>query len=447
MSIAEFFNAQAIAVIGASRDEKKIGHIILKNLLKSNRNIFPINPNAESILGKKCYKNINDVVEKIELAVIAVPNINVPQVLEDCGKKEVRSAVIITSGFREAGNEELENQIFEIIKKYEIRAIGPNCLGIIDFHSGLDTLFIKEEKLKRPSKGNVSVITQSGALGAVILDLANDENIGISKFISYGNAVDVNESDAISFLAEDETTNAIFLYIESIKNGKEFIDAVKKCKKPIVIFKGGKTEPGSRAVMSHTGSLAGEFQVYKSVFRQFDLIHVETLEEAINCLKLFNRLSNFRGKRIQVITNGGGFGILASDAVIKNNLQIAHIRKKSAEELMQFLPTIASIKNPIDLLGDATNEQYDKSIEVCANDKNVDILLVIVLPQTPFIKEEGLSGVISKYTEKKPIIAVIPGGEKTRQLRESFEKKGIVVYNFPEEACRAISMLTEFYAR
>ncbi len=440
----DFFNAKNIAVIGASRDKNKIGHIILKNLLESKREIFPINPNADEILGKKCYKNINDLSEKIDLAIIAVPHQNVIQVIEDCGKKEVRSVIIISSGFREIGNEDVERQIGEIAEKYEMRIIGPNCLGILDLSSHLDAIFISQEKLKRPECGNVSIATQSGALGAVLLDIAGEQGLGISKFVSYGNALDIDESDVLNYFNSDENTNVIFLYLEAVKNGKKFLETARNCSKPIIVFKGGRTDAGSRAAMSHTGSIAGDFLIYKSVFAQFGLLQAETLEDSFNYLNAFARIKSLRGKKVQIITNGGGYGIIASDAIIQNNLQIATLRKESLEKLRQILPPTASIKNPIDLLGDATNEHYSKSIEICADDKNVDILLVIVLPQTPLINEDELSELIGRHAGKKPIITVISGGEKARKLRESFEKKGIIVYNFPEDACKAIRMLAEF---
>ena len=282
-----FFYPKSIAVIGASRDPEKVGHAILHNLVngKFKGELFPINPHAEYVLNLKCHKSIKQVKADLDLAVIAVHAEEVPEELEQCGAKGIEAVIIVSAGFGEIGNRKLAEKIAKIKRKYKkMRVIGPNCLGILNTENGVDTLFLPEYRLKRPEKGEISFISQSGALGSAVLDWASMQEIGISKFVSYGNAMDIDESDLLEYLAQDKNTNVIVMYIEGVKNGTKFMQAARKFarKKPIIVLKGGITAEGMQAVKSHTGSLAGSAEVYNAVFRQAGIIKAENLLESFD---------------------------------------------------------------------------------------------------------------------------------------------------------------------
>ena len=284
MNLNHFFNAKTIAIIGASRDQNKVGHVIFRNFIdnKYDGKVYPINPHADHILGHKCYKSILNIKDTIDLVVIAVPYKFVLDVIKECGKKHVKNVIMVTAGFREVGNVKLTEKLEKLLQKYKIKVIGPNCLGTFNAYSKLDTLFLPHYKLQRPKEGDISFISQSGAVGSAILDLASKEGYGFAKFISYGNAISVDESDIIKYLNDDKETGVICAYIETIKNGKKFIEVCKKATKPIIIMKGGITNEGGKATLSHTGSLAGLGAIYEGVFKQCNVIHACSLEEMFN---------------------------------------------------------------------------------------------------------------------------------------------------------------------
>lgn len=439
-----FFTAQNIAVIGAAREPNKIGHIILRNLM-ANKTVYPVNPNADEIMRLKCYKSVVEIEDKIDLAIIAVKSDLVPQVVSDCGKKRIARVVIVSSGFEEMGKNDLQRKLKEILDKYKITVIGPNCLGIYDSYNELDGIFLPKQKVKRPEQGGISFISQSGALGATLLDSAAERKYGISKFISYGNAINLNECDFLEYLAEDEKTKVICMYIEQVRDGKRFIETAKKVAKikPIVVFKGGVTEQGSEATLSHTGSLAGDAQVYQGIFEQTGMIQVEMLEDLFSTAKLFEKILDggyrINGKKIQVVTNGGGYGIISTDNVIKNEMEMADPSSVTKKTLGKNLPMI-NIKNPIDLLGDTTNERYKLVLSSLLNDNNVDMILVVLLYQTPFLTEDIVE-VLGEIDDlkKKPIVVVTSRSSYGyTNITEKLADKGVVCFEFPESACRVM---------
>jgi len=270
--VRTFFKAKSIAVIGASRNPNKIGHVIVKNLLESDYSgkIYPVNPNASEIVGLKSYSSVSSIRGKVDMAVISVPAKYALKAVESCGKKRIKYVIMVTAGFSEVGNHDLEKDLLFLVRKYRINLLGPNVLGVFDAYSGLDTLFLPRLRLNRPKPGGISFISQSGAIGSATLDLAAKEGYGFAKFISYGNALSINESDLIEYLGNDKQTKVICLYVEGIRDGKRFIKVCKKVskKKPIVALKGGVTKSGSKATLSHTASLAGSVDIYKAAFKQ-----------------------------------------------------------------------------------------------------------------------------------------------------------------------------------
>jgi len=452
MDLNKFFKAKNIAIVGVSKDPKKVGHVIFRNLIDGSfrGNIFLVNPNAYQILNKHVYKSLNDIQNEIELAIIAVPAKFVLNILKDCGKKKIENVVIISSGFKEIGNEKLENDVRELADKLKIKIIGVNCLGTFDAYTKLDSMFIPRYRLKRPKPGGISFISQSGAVGSAILDLTTSQNYGISKFISYGNATNVDESDILDYLGEDKETKVICMYLEGVRDGKKFLKIAKKVSKikPIIAIKAGITEEGTKAVISHTGTLAGNSQVYYAAFKQANIINADSLEEMFNFARILEKTIIPKGDKIQIITNGGGYGILTADSVIKNNLKLAKLDKKNELLLKKQMPDIVIIGNPIDLVGDATTERYRVAIETCLNDNNVDVILLIVLYQTPLI-DTTILDIITEANDlkKKPIIVVSTGGEFTDVLKRSLEDNNIANFTFPDEAVKAVKALVDYYMR
>ncbi|MBW2969684.1 CoA-binding protein [Candidatus Woesearchaeota archaeon] len=445
MNLEPFFKSKKIAIIGASRTPGKIGNTILKQLMGRNFELYPVNPNAEDILGYKTYESVLQIPAKPELAVIATPAETIPAILDQCGKKGIRHVIIISAGFKEIGNANLEKELQDKLKGNKITCIGPNCLGVFDAHTKLDTLFLPKERLKRPKPGELSFITQSGATGSAVLDLAAHENYGFAKFISYGNAANVDESDLIEYLARDPDTKIICMYTEQVQNGKKFLETTKKCKKPILVIKGGVTEAGAKAAKSHTGALAGSAEVYYGAFKQSKLVISETLQELFKNMKIFEKTKvQATGNKVQIITNGGGYGILTADAVIKNGLKLARPGKPIKELRKKFPPTVV-IGNPTDLLGDATTERYKLAIEAAIKDTNNDSIILITLTQTPLLDESIVETIKEAYKKsQKPIVLVSTGSEHANKIKTQFETAGIPCFTFPENAANALAAYTRY---
>ncbi len=450
MTLDKFFNAQSIAIIGVSRDPNKVGHVIFRNFVDSGYKgkIFVVNPNVDSVLNYRSYPSVLQIDEKIDLAIIAVPAKLVPKVLDECGRKKIQHVIIDSAGFKEVGNMKLERKLESVIKKYKLRVIGPNALGVFDAYSKIDSLFLPRYRLTRPNEGVISFVCQSGAIGSSIVDLATSEGHGFAKFISYGNAVDVNESDLIEYLGDDEKTKVICLYIEAVKDGKRFLEVCKKVskKKPIIAIKGGVTDAGAKAALSHTGSLAGSAEIYFGAFKQAGIIRAETLEDMFDYAKILEKCIEPEGGRIQVITNGGGYGILAVDAAEKVGVELGHLSKGTLKGLKSKLPPIINVGNPLDLVGDATSARYKVCIDACMKDNGIDVLLVIVLVQTPLIAADIVDILVeANNLKKKPLIVVSAGGEYTEVMRKHLEDNGVPTYTYPEDAVRAVKQLVKYY--
>lgn len=443
------FEPKSVAIIGASREPSKIGHAILANFIDGGfeGDIYPINPNVDEILGLKVYKSVKELKGKVDLVVVAVPAQIVPQVMKEAGEAGVKGAIIITGGFSEIGKKDLENEVERIIKKYEIATVGVNCLGIFDPVSRVDTLFLPYYKLERPRSGGIGFITQSGAIGSAVLDWAAKEGFGVSKFISYGNATDLDEVDFLEYLGKDKKTKVIVMYLEGVKKGKKFMEVAKKVtkKKPIVVIKAGKTEKGARAVQSHTGALAGSAEVYSAVFKQCNIVEVETIEELFDLARAFDNLPLPKGKRTQIITNGGGMGVLCADALIENNLELAEMSDEIKNKLKEKFPPHVVVSNPMDLIGDADIGRYELALDAAVEDKNVDAIIVVVLYQTVGI-QSGVVDIILKATNKsdKPILVVSSGGAYTETHMRMLEVSGVPAYSSVSRAVKTLEKMWEY---
>jgi len=447
MKLDAFFNPKSIAVIGASREPQKVGHRVFRNLIESgfHGGLYPINPNANKLLGFKCYKSVLDVPDHIDLAVIVVPARIVPSVVEECGLKGVKGIVIISAGFSEVGREgaRLEREVIGLCRKYGMRMQGPNCLGLISVQSRVNASFAPT----MPLPGNIAFISQSGALGSTILNWAIRNEIGFTKFISLGNEADLNAADFIEALEDDEETKVIGLYMEGVKEGKRFIEVAKKVvrKKPIIAIKAGTTDAGIRAVSSHTGSLAGSDTAFSAAFRKAGIIRANTLEELFNLVLAFSSQPTPRGNRILIVTNGGGPGILAADACEKMGLDLPLLEYEIRENLRRLMPPHASLNNPLDVLGDADENRYKLALEAGLKSNNVDGIIVILTPQAVTPCEE-VAKVVVKLGKgsSKPIIASFMGFEETSEVIKILKRGGVPNYAFPETAAFVLKSMHDY---
>jgi len=444
-----FFNPKSVAIIGASHTPGKVGYAILDDLLKGNfkGNVYPVNTDTTPILNKTVYPSIKAIPDSIDLAVIAVPAAVVPKILRECVDKKVKGVIIISGGFSEIGKEgkKLEEKCKKIIKGKKTRVIGPNCIGIFDSSSDLDTLFLTEERMGRPKRGNISFISQSGAVGSTLLDWLSGETIGMSKFISYGNAMDINETDLLEYLSNDDATKVIAVYLEGIKaSGKSFIQTLKKVasKKPVVILKAGKTEKGTKAVVSHTGSLAGNAKIYSAVFKQFGAIEASNWEELFDFCKAFSTQPLPKGDNLLIVTDGGGFGILATDEAERQGIKLEEPSADAKKVLSKKLPKYVSLHNPIDLTGDVTVERYKIAMENLIS--QYDGIITIVLFQVPMLEETIVDALIEMKRYGKPILCCASGGKFTEKLSDRLEASDIPVYPTPERAVRAFSAMIKY---
>lgn len=448
MTLQHFFQPQSVAIIGASHTPGKIGNIIAENFVSGfSGKVFFVNPNTEPIFEKEVYQSVKKIPEKIDLAVIAVRSTLVPKILQECAQKKIPSAIIISSGFSEIGKEGkiLEDKLRQTIQKSKMRVIGPNVVGVYDSSTKVDTIFLPRKKLNRPKEGGIAFITQSGAVGSTIMDWIAEEKIGVSKFVSYGNAVDVNETDLIQFLGEDEKTKVIVSYMEGLKSdGRKFVEVARKVakKKPIIVLKAGKTEKGSKAVTSHTGSIAGSAKIYSAVFKQFGLIEASDWEELFDYAKAFATQPLPKAGKILIVTNGGGFGVLATDEAERQGLDLADVPEEMKKKLKERLVSYASLHNPLDMTAEADAAAYE--LVVREGMKHFDGIVVITLFQVPALEENVVDTLISMQRFGRPIVCCAAGGSYTRLLAERLESHGIPVYPTPHRAVRALATMLRY---
>ena len=448
--LAIMMNPKSVAIVGASQNPDKVGHVILQNYLDVGYSgkLYPVNANAAGkILGLESYRNITEIKKPIDLAVIAIPAKFTSELITECHKAGVKSIVVVSSGYAEIGEVKLEQELIDLANKYKIPLLGPNCLGVMDLKSRVDTLFLPTFKIDRPSIGGVSFVSQSGAVGSSTLDIIANEGFGLSKFISYGNASVIDETDILNYLAKDEDTKVILYYIEGVKRGRAFIEAAKKAtlKKPIVVLKGGRTEAGSKAAHSHTASLAGSYEAYDAVFRQFGLIRADDIQDFVSFSKIFVSQPKCTGNRIAIMTNGGGVGVVGTDSLYSNGLQLAELSEESKKALKKALPPIVGVNMPIDMAGDADDKRFSATLDIISKDPNIDAIMAITLFQTPGADSRVASTLIHYGTTmEKPMVVVSIGGSYTGVHKMMMERSGIPVYDSPNTASRALAALISY---
>ncbi len=412
MVIKNFLEPETIAVIGASDEKGKVGYSLMKNLESFKGDVIPINIKHGFIFGKRAYKSVLDYSKKIDLAVIAIPSSLVLSVLKDCGQKRIDSVIIISSGFSEIGKKEEEEKMSSIAKHYKMRVLGPNCFGVCNPYLNLDTTFA----LETPKRGDIAFISQSGALWSYISDFS-ESKFGFSGFVCLGNMSDLGFDDFIEYFSKDEKTKSIILYIEKIKNGKRFIEVCKKCKKPIYAVKVGASKKGRDAAVSHTGSLATDFEVYKGAFKQSKvrlcISLIECFEKATG-KRLDGKRKLSLGKKTVIITNAGGAGALVTDYCESNGIQVVDWEEK----------------NPLDLLGTATSKDYKEALEKLKNKNFYDSIIVILTPQK-MTDIENVAEVIAEFKKetKKNVIALFLGEKSMKKSNELFEENKVQYSN------------------
>nr|WP_206204330.1 CoA-binding protein [Thermococcus sp. LS1] len=450
------FYPKSVAVIGASNVPGKIGNSIMRSItLNFDGKVYAVNVKGGEVEvnGRKfpVYRSIKDIPDEVDVAVIAVPAKFVPDVIDECGEKGVKGAVVISAGFKEAGNIELEEELVKRAKKWGIRLVGPNCLGVTNLENGFDCNFNPPERQARPPFGKIAFMSQSGAFGAAILDWAANHMIGMSKFISLGNMADLDESDFMAYLGEDPKTGVITGYIEGVKDGRKFFETAKEVtlRKPVIIIKAGRTEAGAKAAASHTGSLAGSYKIYEAVFEQTGVLSAKSMRQLFNYAKALAMQKPAKGNRVAIVTNGGGAGVMMSDGLLERGMKLAELSEETNEKFRKGieegkLPHHMSYKNPIDVIGDAPSSRYEIAMRYALEDPNVDVLVVIALFQSPAL-DEGIVDAVAKMQEYgKPIIFVAPGGDYPHRMARNIELKGVPVYETVEDGVDAVYALVKY---
>lgn len=438
-----FFNALfrpgTIAVIGASNKKGKVGNVVYNNLKNEGFKVIPVNINSKWFGFTKVYERVTSYDEKIDLAVICIPNRFVPSALRDCGKKGIKAVIIISAGFGEVGNFELDREVLTICQEHNIEILGPNCLGVINCKNRLNASFFKGI----PNFDDVAFVSQSGALGVAVLDEALKTGNGFSKFVSVGNMLNTYFYEIIQYLEEDKDTSVICLYIEGIKKGKELIRVLKHIKKPIIALKAGKTKSGEKAIATHTGSLSGSNKVYQGIFKQFKVFTVNNIKEMFTLAKLLKKMDKPKSDKVCVLTNAGGPGVLASDACEEMGLTIPAIPKRLIKKLDGVLPSNWSKNNPIDVVGDAQSERYKRVLKLLNKEKFFDILLCILTPQdmTEPVKTAKALIDYAKSNKKKKVFACFMGGESVSKARKLLEENNIINYSEPYDFARIVGKI------
>lgn len=443
-----FFNPKKIALIGVTINPNSVGGKTLINLIGSGFKgvVYPVNPSSEAVLGVQCYPNLKSLPKQADLAVICSNPEKVPEHVKECGEAGINNIIIMSAGFREIGERgiELERKILEYKKSFEnMRILGPNCLGIIVPSMNLNISFAPGT----PVPGNVAFISQSGALCTSVLDWAIEKKIGFSYFISIGNAIDVDFSDLIDFLGEDEKTKSIILYIESIKNSRKFITAARSFArtKPIVAYKAGRFPESAEVAASHTGALASEDAIYDAAFKRTGITRVYDIGEIFNVTELIGRNKIPKESKLGIITNAGGPAVMATDKLVELKGRLANFEKKTLTELSKSLPPSSAINNPVDVLGDAPTKRITKAMEIIIKDNNVDAILVIITPQSMTNPTAIAKGIVNiAVTTKKLILCAFLGGERMREGIKILSDNAIPIYTTPEEAVTAFMILVEY---
>ena len=443
-----FFNPSSVAVVGASNAQEKLASIIMTSLLniRFKGKLYPVNPKYTEVGKLKCYPSIKAIGTGIDLAIFALPASLTPAALKGAAGI-VKGAIIVSGGFAEADGGRYEEEIKAIAGQSGMRIIGPNCMGIYDTVSRLDTFFIPKERIKRPKSGGLSIISQSGSFAVTAMDELADDGLGVARIISYGNKSDVNESDCLDFLAQDAATKAVALYIESIEDGRRFVEAAKRCseRKPVMAVKVGRGGAGTDAARSHTGAIAGRPEIYSAAFKKAHVIELNGYDEFICGCKAYgqhNEPPTCKGNRVIIITDGGGIGVAVADSCVQAGLDVAQPDAEIITQLSAVFPAYFAMRNPIDLTGSVTDEWFARALEETLLGSNFDIAIVAALWGPPNLSDD-LAKLIAWKARKsgKPVIICSPGGSYSKKKAKLFMKEGLPVFSTPEAAVRAAAIL------
>ncbi|PPA80516.1 MAG: succinyl-CoA synthetase subunit alpha [ANME-2 cluster archaeon HR1] len=445
MTLKAIFEPGSVAIIGASSTPDKWGNILLKNLLSNGfkGHVYPVNPKEKTILGTVCYPSVLDIPDPVDMALIAVPRSHALLVAKECGIKGVQGIIMVTAGFSETGDKgrEPEKKLMEIIDRYDMRLVGPNTLGVVNAHIGMNASIIS----RLPEPGGISFITQSGTLGLALVDWTMEMGIGLHIVVSTGNKSNIDDVDLLTYLASDPKTDVIAMYVEGINRGREFIKVAKEISKPILVVKSGRTRSGSKAVFSHTGSMAGADEVYSAAFKQAGIIRVDNIENLFDSALALSVQPAPYGNRVGILSNGGGASIIASDACERMGLIIPALQDYTRQKIREYIPEYASARNPIDSAGLATYDVYNGIVKQMLLDPNIDALIVIYVDAVVNDAALPAQAIVDIHRGKcnKPIIACWMGGTGTRAGVDILEKGGLPNYPVPERAVIALKSLVQ----
>src|SRR6185312_4671969 len=444
-----FFRPRHVALVGASEKPDSVGRSILENLTKSSFGgaVHPVNPNHQTMRGLQCYPAVNAIGSGVDLAVIATPAHTVPAVVADCGSSGVKAAIVISAGFRETGASglELENRILSEARASGMRILGPNCLGLMNPHQGLNATFAPS--MARP--GKLAFISQSGALCTAILEWSHREQMGFSAFVSVGSMLDVGWGDLIRYLDDDPNTRSIAIYMESVGDARSFMSAAREAalSKPIIVLKPGRSEAAAKAAASHTGALTGSDDVLDAAFRRCGVVRVDTIAELFNLSEALDKQPRPKGPRLAIVTNAGGPAVLAADALLASGGQLAELSLGTLALLDGVLPPHWSHSNPVDILGDATPERFCRAVDIVARDPSTDGLLVALAPTgptNPVAVAQALAPTLR--TLGKPVIASWMGGEQASRGEAVLNEAAIPTYSYPDSAARIFDLMWNYSA-
>ncbi|MFZ2171708.1 MAG: GNAT family N-acetyltransferase [Methylococcaceae bacterium] len=442
-----FFTPKSVAIVGASERENSVGYRLLLNMQEAGfkGGLYPVNNKRDQLLGLKAYPDLNAVPEDLDLVVIATPAPSVPGIIRQCGEKGVTSVIIITAGFAELGAEgnRLQQEVLDIAHRYSIRLIGPNCLGVIRPSGQLNATFGDGTV----EDGNLALLSQSGAICTAILDWAKQQDIGFSTVVSMGGAADIDFGEVLDYLATDSKTTGILMYVEGIHDARRFLSGLKAAArlKPVILIKSGRHEAGSKAAMSHTGAMVGGDNVFDAAIARAGVVRAYNITELFSAARVLANNYVVKKDRLAIITNAGGPGVMSTDRAEDVGIHMAELCQASIDALNEVLPVHWSHANPIDILGDATSERYQKALEICLKDKNIDGVLVILTPQAMTNPTEVANCIIEgAKASKKPVLASWTGGARVQEGRNLFANSKVAHFNTPETAVDAFSFLANY---
>ncbi len=444
MQLQKLFNPNSVAVVGATNEASKVGYALMKNIVQSGvREIYPVTLRDTEVQGHVAYRSVSAIPGTVDIAVIAVRADIVPSILEECAGKDIHTAVVISAGFKEIGEQgaELETRIRDIAREHDITLLGPNCLGVMNAHAQWNASF----SVNSPRVGRTAFVSQSGALGTALLDWANREGVGFSKFVSLGNEAVLTESDFLEYLADDEETDAVLLYLEQVADGEAFLKNAQKVteKKPLVVLRAGRSAEGSVAVASHTGSLAPSDTVFKTALQQAGAISVDSIETLFSLAKLFELGIRVPLQRLAILTNGGGPSVNTADLIgFSHSLSLTHLSEETKNALRAVLPPMAAVNNPIDVIGDAGPDRYNDTLLVLTEMDDIDAILTLVTPQM-MTRPKDIADVLLTHIHKKPIIPVFMGGASIQEGVDALNAKGVINFSTPGTVIQALDALAK----